>query len=42
MSLSILAITHNRAMVEAADRVYQLSGGHARLVESDRGVAVVK
>jgi ATP-binding cassette subfamily C protein len=41
-SLSILAITHNRSMVQAADRVYQLAGGRARAVESEHGIAVVK
>ncbi len=35
--LTILAISHNRAMVEAADQVYQLADGGARpLAEEDR------
>ncbi|MEP5764488.1 MAG: ABC transporter ATP-binding protein [Halieaceae bacterium] len=32
--LTILAISHNRAMVGAADRVYQLVDGNARLLDS--------
>jgi ATP-binding cassette subfamily C protein len=40
--LSILAITHNRAMVEAADRVYQLGNGTARVLESGGGITAVK
>tara|TARA_R110002110_G_scaffold205066_1_gene416664 strand:+ start:56930 stop:58672 length:1743 start_codon:yes stop_codon:yes gene_type:complete len=32
--LTILAISHNRAMVQAADEVYQLSDGKARLLDS--------
>jgi ATP-binding cassette subfamily C protein len=32
--LTILAISHNRAMVEAADYVYQMSGGTAKLLAS--------
>lgn len=32
--LSILAISHNRAMVEAADFVYQLGDGGARLLDA--------
>jgi len=32
--LTILAISHNRAMVEAADRVYQMTGGSAVLVDT--------
>jgi ATP-binding cassette subfamily C protein len=32
--LTILAISHNRAMVEAADRVYQMSAGGAVLLDS--------
>lgn len=35
--LTILAISHNRAMVEAADSVYQLGGGGAKLLDSDHG-----
>jgi ATP-binding cassette subfamily C protein len=31
--LTILAISHNRAMVDAADRVYQLGDGQAQLTE---------
>ena len=33
--LTILAISHNRAMVQAADRVYQLVDGGARILEGD-------
>jgi len=33
--LTILAVSHNRAMVRAADRVYQLSDGRALLAEGD-------
>lgn len=33
--LTILAISHNRAMVSAADRVYQLVDGGARLLDVD-------
>ena len=33
--LTILAISHNRAMVSAADRVYQLIDGQARLLPVD-------
>jgi ATP-binding cassette subfamily C protein len=40
--LSILAISHNRGMVEAADKVYLLEGGVARLVEDAGGVELVK
>mgnify|MGYP000632760295 FL=1 len=36
--LSILAISHNRAMVHAASRVYYLRAGTARLVDA-AGVA---
>jgi ATP-binding cassette subfamily C protein len=32
--LTILAISHNRAMVEAADRVYQLAAGGAQLLDT--------
>jgi ATP-binding cassette subfamily C protein len=31
--LSILAISHNRAMVEAADHVYEMANGKARLLD---------
>jgi ATP-binding cassette subfamily C protein len=31
--LTILAISHNRALVQAADRVYQLGNGRARLLD---------
>jgi ATP-binding cassette, subfamily C, bacterial len=37
--LTILAISHNRAMVDAADRVYQLSTGGAVLVDSPQSGA---
>ena len=33
--LTILAISHNRAMVQAADRVYQLSDGSATLLDAE-------
>jgi ATP-binding cassette subfamily C protein len=33
--LTILAISHNRALVDAADRVYQMVGGRAVRVESE-------
>jgi ATP-binding cassette subfamily C protein len=36
--ISILAISHNRALVHAADRVYYLQAGTARLVDA-AGVA---
>lgn len=32
--LSILAISHNKAMIQAADQVYMLENGSARLVEA--------
>jgi ATP-binding cassette, subfamily C, bacterial len=32
--LTILAISHNRAMVDAADRVYQMTGGGAVLLDA--------
>jgi ATP-binding cassette subfamily C protein len=32
--LTILAISHNQAMVAGADRVYEMSGGHAVLLET--------
>ncbi len=40
--LTILAISHNRAMVAAADRVYQLGNGTAELVDSGRQVGLSK
>ena len=33
--LTILAISHNRAMVQAADHVYQMENGGARLLDSE-------
>ncbi|MEH6634729.1 MAG: ABC transporter ATP-binding protein [Halioglobus sp.] len=33
--LTILAISHNRAMVQAADYVYQMSNGTAQLLDAD-------
>jgi len=33
--LTILAISHNRAMVQAADRVYQMADGGARLLDAE-------
>ncbi|MGB1139271.1 MAG: ABC transporter ATP-binding protein [Halioglobus sp.] len=38
--LSILAISHNRAMVQAADYVYELGGGEARLLDAE-GLSVL-
>jgi len=32
--LTILAISHNRALVQAADQVYELEGGSARLLDA--------
>jgi ATP-binding cassette subfamily C protein len=32
--LTILAISHNRALVQAADHVYELEGGSARLLDA--------
>jgi ATP-binding cassette subfamily C protein len=32
--LTILAITHNRALVGAADRVYELRDGRAELLDA--------
>ena len=40
--ITILAISHNRAMVEAADRVYQLTGGGASEVVSGSTGALLK
>ena len=40
--LTILAISHNRAMVQAADRVYQLVDGRARIREGDDLVSLTK
>ena len=40
--LTILAISHNRAMVDAADRVYQLSPTGAVLVNSSTQSGVAK
>lgn len=40
--LTILAISHNRAMVSAADRVYQLIDGRARLLDSAAEVSLAK
>jgi ATP-binding cassette subfamily C protein len=40
--LTILAISHNRAMVEAADRVYQLSDGQATEVDSTTRSTLLK
>ena len=37
--LTLLAISHNRAMVEAADRVYELRDGRARLRPAGAGPA---
>lgn len=34
--LTILAISHNRAMVQAADQVYQLDDGKARLLDASQ------
>ncbi len=40
--LTILAISHNRAMVSAADRVYQLIDGSARLLDVDSRLGLTK
>ena len=40
--LTILAISHNRAMVSAADRVYQLIDGSARLLDANTRVGLTK
>jgi ATP-binding cassette, subfamily C, bacterial len=40
--LSILAISHNRAMVQAADYVYQLGDGQARLLDEAGQSALAK
>jgi ATP-binding cassette subfamily C protein len=40
--LTILAISHNRAMVSAADRVYQLIDGSARVLDVDRQHGLTK
>jgi ATP-binding cassette subfamily C protein len=40
--LTILAISHNRAMVSTADRVYQLIDGSARLLDADTRVGLTK
>jgi ATP-binding cassette subfamily C protein len=40
--LTILAISHNRAMVQAADRVYQLVDGRARILEGDDLASLTK
>jgi ATP-binding cassette subfamily C protein len=33
--LTILAISHNRAMVQAADHVYQMANGGAQLLDAE-------
>ena len=39
--LTILAISHNRAMVQAADYVYQMEAGGARLLnEQDQSILI--
>ena len=40
--LTILAISHNRAMVSAADRVYQLIDGRAQPLDGDRELGLTK
>jgi ATP-binding cassette subfamily C protein len=40
--LTILAISHNRAMVQAADQVFQLIGGRAVLLDSTRHAELSK
>ncbi|GAB5450867.1 MAG: ABC transporter ATP-binding protein [Halioglobus sp.] len=40
--LTILAISHNRAMVQAADRVYELSPGGAVMLDDDARSALSK
>ena len=40
--LTILAISHNRAMMQDADKVYQLEQGRARLLDRDLHLGLVK
>ena len=40
--LTILAISHNRAMVEGADKVYQMTGGSAVLLDTASQSALAK
>ena len=40
--LTILAISHNRAMVQAADHIYQLVDGRARLLDTDSHARLAK
>ncbi|MEM9254124.1 MAG: ABC transporter ATP-binding protein [Pseudomonadota bacterium] len=40
--LTILAISHNRAMVQAADQVYQLSEGSAKLLDEAGRLSLTK
>ena len=40
--LTILAISHNRGMVQAADYVYQMEGGKARLLDEQDQSALIK
>lgn len=40
--LTLLAISHNRAMVEAADYVYQLKEGQAQLLDTDARAALLQ
>jgi len=41
-NLTILAISHNRAMVQAADQVYQLKDGRAQLLDAASQSALTK
>ena len=40
--LTILAISHNRALVQAADRVYKMQGGGARLQDTEALSGLIK
>jgi ATP-binding cassette subfamily C protein len=40
--LTILAISHNRAMVQAADHVYQMEAGSARLLDEEAQSVLTK
>ncbi|MCB1675056.1 MAG: ABC transporter ATP-binding protein, partial [Halioglobus sp.] len=40
--LTILAISHNRALVQAADHVYQMTGGKARLLNATARSTLLK
>jgi ATP-binding cassette subfamily C protein len=40
--LTILAISHNRSMIQAADHVYQLTNGDAQLLDSESQLKLLK